>query len=241
MSPESQSLTGRSLWLRWVAANGVAELVGLGTTLAMAAGAFSANDKVTLAVGLSLALSVAVSGALVEGFAVGGLQWLAIRRVLPELDARAWVIATSLGAFVAWVLGMLPSTFFSAAQASASAASSAEQAAYDPPLALQLGLAALMGLVLGPILGVPQWWVLRSHLPRAGWWVAANSMAWALGMPMIFLATSLVAAGDPALVIGGYVALGCLAAGLVVGAVHGVWLVRLLVAAGRLGSGPLNR
>jgi hypothetical protein len=46
-------------------------------------------------------------------------------------------------------------------------------------------LAAAMGLVLGPVLGVPQWWVLRRHVAHAWWWIPANAAAWALGMPVI--------------------------------------------------------
>jgi hypothetical protein len=39
-------------------------------------------------------------------------------------------------------------------------------------------LAAGMGLILGTILGVPQWLALRRHVPKAGWWVPANALAW---------------------------------------------------------------
>lgn len=226
-------MTAKKLWTRWVVANGIAELVGLTSTMALAAGAFAVNDNVSLGVGLLIALGVAALGAVIEGVAVGGLQWRVARDVLPELPLRDWILATSIGAFAAWSLGMLPSTLLSSA---AAATGSAEPVPFEPALWVQLLLAAAMGLVLGPVLGVPQWQVLKRTLPRAGWWVLANANAWALGMPMIFLATSFIAAGDPPWLIASYVAAGCLTAGLVVGAVHGAWLVWLLGRAGRLSA-----
>lgn len=221
----------RALYLRWIAANGLAEFVGLTATMALAAGAFSMNDRVSLLGGLAIALGVAVLGAAVEGIAVGGAQWWVLRRVMPELPALDWVLATALGAFVAWSLGMLPSTLLSSAAAAPAAAEPSPIG--EPSLALQLVLAVGMGAVLGPFLGVPQWRVFRRHLPRSGRWVLANVAAWAAGMPMIFLATSFIAEGDSPVRIAAIVAVGCLLAGIVVGAVHGRWLVRMLREAGR--------
>lgn len=220
------------LWLRWVAANGVAEFVGLTSTMALAAGAFAVNDRVALPVALLMALGVAVLGGAVEGLAVGYAQWRVLRDPLPALRVRDWALATAIGAGVAWALGMLPSTLLSAASAAHAAGAapdaSAAAAGAGPPLWLQLVLAAGMGAVLGPFLGVPQWRVLRRHLPRAGWWVLANVTAWMLGMPAIFLATGLMPDGASPPVIAAYVAAGCLLAGVVVGAVHGAWLLWLL-------------
>lgn len=225
-------MEGRRLWGRWVVANALAEAVGLTSTLALAAGAFAVNDRVPLATALLMAVGVAVLGGVVEGLVVGWAQWLVLRGPLPALPLRPWALATALGAGLAWLLGMLPSTFLAVANAAhaaaASSAAAAQPAAAEPPLALQLALAVAMGAVLGPFLGVPQWRVLRRYLPKAGWWVLANVTAWAVGMPVIFLAASLIPAGASSAVIFGYVALGCLAAGAVVGAVHGWWLLWLL-------------
>jgi hypothetical protein len=216
----------RTIWGRWVIANGLGEFIGLTTTLAMTAGLFSANDDLGPGAALLAAAGVAVAGAAVEGVVVGFAQWSVLRRALPQLQWRPWVRATAVGALVAWLLGMMPSTFFQAMAATAETTSVAP--AFDPPLILQLVMAAVMGFALGPILGIPQWLVLRAHLPRVGRWVLANAVAWTAGMPMIFLATGLIGTEWTAAQIGATVAVGCLAAGLVVGAVHGLWLVRML-------------
>lgn len=216
----------RTIWRRWIIANGVGEFVGLTSTMAMTAGLFSVNDSLSLGAALLAAAGVALAGAVVEGLVVGWAQFSVLRRAIPGFGWQPWVIATSLGALVAWLIGMMPSTFFQAMAAGTEVA--ADAAPFDPPLVLQLGLAVVMGAVLGPFLGVPQWLVLRRHLPRAGRWVLANSVAWAAGMPMIFLATGLIQAGWSTTAILVTVASGCLCAGFVVGAVHGLWLVRML-------------
>jgi hypothetical protein len=89
-------------------------------------------------------------------------------------------------------------------------------------------LAAGMGLVAGSILGVPQWLALRRHLPKAGWWVLANALAWMLGMVVVFMGTSFIPAEGITLPVALVLLLFVVAAGAVVGAVHGLVLIWLL-------------
>lgn len=92
------------------------------------------------------------------------------------------------------------------------------------------GLAALMGLALGPILGLPQWWVLRRHVERASWWVPANALAWACGMVVVFIGAGTVPAEGVSLSLIVILIATLAAAGAVVGAIHGLalmWLLKL--------------
>jgi hypothetical protein len=50
---------------------------------------------------------------------------------------------------------------------------------------VQLALVMVMGAGLGLTLGIPQWQVLKRHAWQAGWWVLANVVAWALGLPVL--------------------------------------------------------
>jgi hypothetical protein len=48
-----------------------------------------------------------------------------------------------------------------------------------------LGLTAIfttIGLIAGALAGVLQWLTLQRHSTRAGWWVPASAVGWALGM-----------------------------------------------------------
>ena len=210
----------RALWVRWVGANTLGETIGLGFTAIVAVAVASAGDTGRLALVVAAAAALVAAGA-VEGVAVGYAQWRVLRGPLATLRARSWVLATVIGAVVAWTLGLVPSTL---------AGGAGEGGAPPVSAAVQYLLAALMGFVLGPVLGVPQWRVLRRFVPHAGRWVLANAAAWAAGMPVIFLAAGNVPPGAPPWLIALAVLGACAAAGALVGAVHGVWLVWLLRA-----------
>jgi hypothetical protein len=85
-----------------------------------------------------------------------------------------------------------------------------------------------MGFALGSILGVPQWLVLRRHLPKAGWWVLANALAWMVGMVIVFVGISFIPSGGSTISVPFMLLLFLFAAGAAVGAVHGLVLIWLL-------------
>jgi hypothetical protein len=209
-----------NLWRRWVIANALGELVGLGAA-AVAGVALVQLFEATLSTFASLAgAGVMILLGTFEGVIVGLAQWLVLRRQFPALSRRAWALASAAGAFVAWTLGMLPSTLIDFG---------ADAAGAPPPQMsdlLMYALAAAMGAVLGPILGIPQWLALRRHVRHAAWWIPANAAAWALGMPVVFIgASSAPTGGLPGLVATGV--LTAAAAGAVVGAIHGLALIWL--------------
>jgi len=210
-----------NLWSRWVLANGLGELVGLGA-VAVVGVALAKTFEAQMGSFAGLAgAGVMITLGTFEGVVVGMAQWLVLRRPLPALSRRSWILASAAGAFAAWTLGMIPSTLIGFG-ADAGAAPPAEMSD-----ALMYGLAAAMGAVLGPILGVPQWLALRRHVRRAFWWIPANAGAWALGMPIVFVGAGSAPPGNVFwLVATGLLTAG--AAGAVVGAMHGLVLVRLV-------------
>lgn len=209
------------LWGRWTLANGLAELVGLSTVAAVGYGLvlwLGASTRTTTVLGLA-ALMIALG--TIEGVVVGVAQWFVLHRCLKDLCARTWVGATALAAFVAWTLGMIPSTIMNLR-------ADVPATAQPPSRSSVLLLAAAMGAALGVVLALPQWFVLRRHLSLAGWWIPANAAAWMVGMPIIFAGigwihdTNSVAVALPGL------AAVLLGAGVAVGAIHGLVLISLL-------------
>jgi hypothetical protein len=178
---------------------------------------------------LLAAVAAVILGIVLEGALVGAAQARVLHHALPGLSAASWIRATMVGAGVAWLLGMVPS---SVAALMAHAPSSGAASPGEPPAAVQYGLAALLGGLTGPVLGLAQWLVLRRHVARAGRWILANSMAWALGMVVIFVGMDQMPweRGGGTVVLGIYSV--CGAAGLVVGATHG-WVLRNLVREAR--------
>ena len=218
------------MYARWIVANGLGEMLGLGTTFVLG-GALA--PRLALVNGifetLGTAVAAVVLGIVLEGVVVGWLQG----RVLHDwigVSTGAWTRATAAGAGLAWTLGMLPSTFLSLTAAASSPGDTAPP--FEPGSGLTLLLASALGLVTGPILGALQGRVLRQARPEVRGWPLANALAWAFGMPVIFAGMDRVPWNGPASARVAALYLVCLAAGLVVGAAHGAVLRRLLTRGG---------
>lgn len=206
--------------MRWVAANAIGELLGLGAVAGIGFLLFRQVAEPQSWQQAALFAAAFVGLGAFEGLVVGMAQATVIRRLLPAV--RGWVVATVIGAMVAWAIGMLPSTIAGLLVSPGAAP------APEPPLWLTLLLAAGLGAVAGPVLAAFQWRSLRRVLPVRAWvWLPANAAAWGVGMPVIFLgAQANEVASSPAL-MALMVGLALLGAGALVGAVHGWFLLRL--------------
>lgn len=209
------------LWFRWTLATAVAELLGLGGTLALAGWVIPQLDA-RQAGGILLTFGVAVLSGGLEATVVGLAQWWVLRPWFPAVGRGAWWRATLIGALLGYVLGYLPSTLMNLNEAATQTAVS------EPPAWVTWLLAAGLGAVAGAVLSFFQWRVLRAaQVAGAGRWVPANMLAWAVGMPIIFIGMDLAfAAPDPQalpLIIAGALTV----AGLAVGAVEGGFLARM--------------
>jgi hypothetical protein len=156
-----------------------------------------------------------VAGGLVEGVALGGLQAAGLRRLLPWLDRRRWLLVTTAVAGLGW------------AAASAPAALSGTDDGSVPPLLLVLGGALALGVVMGALLGAVQATGLRGQVRHPWRWIGASAAAWAPAMAVIFLGATAPAAdwsGPTVAALGAVTGLG---AGTVLGLVSGWFLPTL--------------
>lgn len=209
------------LWFRWVIANALGELFGLGLTLALAALIFSRLEGRPGAGVVLAAFALAVASGALEATVVGLAQWWAMHPWFPGITRRAWWLATLAGALAAYVLGYLPSTLMSLGEA-------ASQAPVDEtPKGVILLLAAGMGMVAGAVLSFAQWLAMRKTVASAGWWIPANMLAWLAAMPVIFWGIDAAQKVQPLLQAGLVIAFALLLAGALVGAIHGAFLVSL--------------
>jgi hypothetical protein len=215
---------GRSELLpRWVLANTLGEVLGLGGTGALGWLLVGRGGEPSAVRGVLLAFTVAVLSGVVEATVVGLLQHRAVHPWLPALSRRSWWWATLWGALTAYVLGWLPSTVI----ALMSVEDGREPAAQPAQWLVLLGAAGL-GVVAGVVLAFAQALVLRHHVDRAWRWLPANMLAWMVGMPMVFLGVDLAVrtgtAGGAVVVVVMTLAL----TGAVVGVINGSFLVRMV-------------
>ena len=227
------SVTASPLWRRWVAANAVAEAVGLGLTLGLTGLVIGRLESLGGALGVLVAFTAAVLSGVIEATIVGLAQWWAMQPWLPGVTRRAWWLATLAGALLAYVLGYLPSTIMSLMATGDPAAAPMT----EPPQAVVLLLAAGLGAVAGAVLSFAQFLALRGHVAHAGRWIAANMLAWAVGMPVVFWAMDLAFKLSSTAAAIAVVALALLVMGAVVGAIHGAFLVGMVGRKWPVGSG----
>jgi hypothetical protein len=209
-----------TLWFRWTAANAFSELIGLGVTFAAIGLVISKFDTLHIT-GILISFIFTVLSGAIEATIVSIAQWWAMHPWFPTIERFAWWRATLVGALIGYVLGYLPSTLMSMNQ------EATQTAQAEPPEWITLLLAAMLGAVAGAILSFAQWLILRRKVKGAGVWIPANMLAWAFGMPIIFLgmdlAFKMTEIWQSVLVIGGAI----LVAGIFVGAIHGRFMVVL--------------
>jgi hypothetical protein len=116
------------------------------------------------------------------GLVTGVLQFLLLRGRMPR--AGWWIAATTLGWSMPLLLGILLPVEFTRAPAPALAAA-----------------------LLGGLVALPQWWLLRRRFRQTGWWLVANSLGWSAvglitGLTIITSLHVMVAALMPALTTG---------------------------------------
>jgi hypothetical protein len=148
------------LWGSWILVNGAAFLVIpvvaiLLERLASAATHDLVYDRRPLAV-----LIIAAVGAGTQGVILGRWQWRLLRRRVPELRRRRWVMATLVPAFFVWLLVISPAAVDILARGGDTLAA--------------FGNGIIQALVLGPLIGLSQATALRGHTSRWAWWLAAN-------------------------------------------------------------------
>ncbi len=199
-------LRGRALlgtWFVWVT---IAEVVGF---LAPAVAGAVTADATTV-----MALPAVLLAGAIEGVVLGLGQGLVLRGAVPDLPVLRWVTATTAGAVVAYLLGMLPSTMSGAV------------AAWPVWLLVVLGVPA--GLLLLGSIGTAQWLVLRRYVRRSASWIVTTAVAWTAGLG-VFLVVSmpLWQPGQALVLTVGIGALGGLLMAATMAAITGAGLVRL--------------
>ena len=116
----------------------------------------------------------AMSGAM-GGAVVGLAQWLVLRNRI--FQSRWWVVVS----IVAWLL---------------IGASSLGALGWLAPgteeIWLRLFYGVINGAIVGGILGLAQWFVLRKQIYCQKWWIIVSIVAWTFGLPLGWLVGVLV-------------------------------------------------
>ncbi len=202
---------GLILWEKWVLATALGELVSL-TIFALTS---TIHDMLSNVNTQFILLLVGVLQGLILGFS----QWLVLRHYIH--NASRWILVTTIGAFFAWLIGLIASMAIAFALVLEGLRATA-----------LLGGLALLGAGIGAILGLAQWLVLREYvrarIRQVGWWMAANALAWSLGLLVAFIGVGMLKSNGFSIKMSLISAATGSVMGTVIGVITGIALVWLL-------------
>lgn len=160
--PGARTLPGirrDKMWRRWFGFVTIGEFVGFAAPAII--GTLTRESSAWLT-----AVAMLVAG-ISEGAVLGWSQARALRPALPTLPSTDWTVATMLGAFAAWSVGVLLVV-------------TEGLRGWSPALAVPtIGLG---GAVMLLSVGAAQWVVLSTQVRGAAWWIAATAVSWAAGL-----------------------------------------------------------
>ncbi|WP_280236018.1 hypothetical protein [Nocardia cyriacigeorgica] len=196
------------MWRRWLVTVTAGEVVGFAAPALTAVTAGPIDDPVAAA-------ALALAG-MVEGAVLGWFQSSVLCTAVPRLDRGRWVLATAIGATVAWTVAV---TMILA------------EGFQRWPTAAAVPMLTAGALVIVFSLGVSQWFVLRDHVVDAGGWIGATAAGWAVGLLVFTAITSpLWQPGQSGWVVLAIACAGALFMAVAMAAVTGSFLVWLLRA-----------
>lgn len=199
-----------TLWEWWV----LATVVGIFMGIAIVAAASVAVKALGI---VNTAALLHIVGAL-EGAALGLAQWLVLRRYIKRI--YWWIVATAIGAIAAWLIGLKAIVVLILIFLDGGTVRS-----FSPGL---LPAVFWLGAWVGTILGLAQWFVIRTHVRQGFLWVLVNALAWGLGLLTVFTGANFVTPGEFTLETAFIGLIAGATTGCVIGAITGIGLVWLL-------------
>jgi hypothetical protein len=155
---------GWTFWLLWMCAVVAGALAGMFASAVAFAVVGLISPATSVAGGSAglwrTGLVTNVIGFAALGAAIGFVQWWLLRRYLP---GTGWWILATLGGYSA--IGMFP--------------------LFSLPFTPAWLAGSIMLTMVGVVLGVLQWLVLRAHVYQAGWWIVVSTAGWALAVALI--------------------------------------------------------
>jgi len=92
---------------------------------------------------------------IISGVIIAALQWAILFKRIP--NAWRWIIHSSLG----WIVG------------------------YVLVIVFVPGMRFLLGPIVGGILGITQWLLLRDIVDLSAWWILMSTLAWTTGLTLM--------------------------------------------------------
>ncbi|MFI5623629.1 hypothetical protein ACIA03_09200 [Nocardioides sp. NPDC051685] len=205
-------LLDRSSFIRWTVTVTAAESAGFVAPAVVGA--------LTTDLPWYAALPALLAAGAVEGAVLGWAQASVLRRVLPTVRGRRWVMLTAGAAVAAYVLATV-------------AVLAATASGW-----VRIVVPVVCGALLLISIGGAQWLELRHHVARAASWVPATALAWLLALGAFLAIASPLWHEGQRLWVTVLIGVGAgVVMAFVQAALTGWWLLRLLLPSWQSGRG----
>lgn len=173
-NPKANRWSDFKLWEQWVLATAVSGVLGFGI-VAIASVLVQQLSTVSIVGILHIV-------GLLQGTVLGIAQWFVLRHRIQH--PGRWIGVTIAGALVAWMTGVKAGILLAIISSLGIDATR---------YLLLLRGVVIIGAWVGSVVGLAQWFILRTRLRRAAWWIPANALAWAIGILVSFLGVGMIA------------------------------------------------
>lgn len=212
------------LWRKWTIHCALGELLGIACAGAIAFGVHYAIGEPDSSQNKMIVLLAMMCAGFIEGAVLSLFQWKILVTKFNAVPRREWMFYTILVGILGWFLGMLPSLFFMPVDSSAQDVN--DFSGFSNPFVF-VAICMSLGAFLGALFGLFQWFSLRKYADQAYNWIIANALGWSLGLGWIYLFASFPTE-ESSMVFNIFMGiLGGLLAGLTVGGVTGLFLVKM--------------
>ncbi len=198
----------------WILNCGVGELAGMAAAAALyLLGWFMVGQSFVGLHGLVMLLILLITG-VIEGSIAGYFQWTVLSRRFPNLPLNRWMKATAWGTAAGCFLSSLPMLQM---------ANYFQNHPSDFGMA-KLLLVGLIGMVLGGVIGLAQWWELKKCSLQSGYFILANALAWPVAVGFLYWGATKVVCNLPTEIIFSLGSVFGLCSGIVFGLISGMFL-----------------
>lgn len=211
----------RQFWIKWTINCALGELIGIACAGSIAfLTTMYFGEPETIGIKFLTLFAMIIAGTI-EGTVLSLFQWHILVKRISSIPRKEWMLYTIMVAVLGWVIGMTPSLFFVTEDADP------QGVPVEPDPVIYYMMSIILGICLGALFGLFQWFVLKKYVKKASRWILANMMGWTLGMFFIFLFASIPDENSslPFIILSG--AIGGILAGVSVGIVTGRTLLSL--------------
>lgn len=202
----------RKFWFKWILYYSLGDLLAIAAAAVIGGFLFIDFSNRPLTPFTTTAILV-IAGAS-EGLIIGYIQWKSLSRVLLHFKPIPWIATTTISAIAGWLLFLPPAIMLISFLTKSSLINNYYSILYT----------ALVGILFGTLMGVPQFIFIRKFYKNAFVWILANVFGWMFSFLIIYSAILMLTDSGLYIYNLSLILISCVLSGLIQGLITGTSL-----------------